>query len=104
MDFELHYKKYAPLKSLLYYTTVTCQKFGFALLSILRCFGRREDIFFPFLGILAGSRLFKSFEFRNGSSMSDEKLVILKFKYLQNKKWLKQAVKSTRIKRNHRTY
>ena len=33
------------------------------------------------------SRLFKSFEFGNGSRMSDESLVILEFKYLQNKKW-----------------
>ena len=31
------------------------------------------------------SRLFKSFEFGNGSRMSDEDLVILEFKYLQNK-------------------
>ena len=28
-----------------------------------------------------------SFEFGNGSRMSDENLVILKFKYLQNNKW-----------------
>ena len=33
------------------------------------------------------SRLLKSFEFGNGSRMSDENLVILEFKYLQNKKW-----------------
>ena len=33
------------------------------------------------------SWLFKSFEFGNGSGMSDENLVILEFKYLQNKKW-----------------
>ena len=32
------------------------------------------------------SRLFKSFEFGNGSRMSDENLVMLEFKYLQNKK------------------
>ena len=31
-------------------------------------------------------RLFKSFKFGNGSRISDEKLVILEFKYLQNKK------------------
>ena len=49
-------------------------------------------------------RLFKSFEFGNGSRMSDEKLVILEFKYLQNKKWQKQAVKSARIKKSYRTY
>ena len=30
---------------------------------------------------------YKSFEFGNGSRMSDENLVILEFKYLQNKKW-----------------
>ena len=44
-------------------------------------------------------RLFKSFEFGNGSRMSNEKLVILEFKYLQNKKWQKQAVKSI-VKKN----
>ena len=33
------------------------------------------------------SRLFKSFEFGNGSRISDEKLVILELKYFQNKKW-----------------
>ena len=33
------------------------------------------------------ARLFKSFEFGNGSRISDEKLVIPEFKYLQNKKW-----------------
>ena len=32
------------------------------------------------------ARLFKSFEFGNGSRMSDKNLVILEFKYLQNKK------------------
>ena len=32
-------------------------------------------------------QLFKSFKFGNGSRMSDENLVILEFKYLQNKKW-----------------
>ena len=47
--------------------------------------------------------LFKSFEFGNGS-MSDEKLVILEFKCLQNKKWLKEALKSTRIRKSYRTY
>ena len=35
---------------------------------------------------LMTSRLFKSFEFGNGSRMSDENLVILESKYLQNKK------------------
>ena len=47
--------------------------------------------------------LFKSFEFGNGS-MSDEKLVILEFKCLQNKKWLKEALKSARIRKSYRTY
>ena len=47
-----------------------------------------------------GARLFKSFEFGNGSRMSDEKLVVPEFKYLQNKKWQKKAVKSARIKKN----
>ena len=47
--------------------------------------------------------LFKSFKFGNGSRMSDENLVILEFKYLQNKKQ-KQAVKSARIKKSYRTY
>ena len=42
--------------------------------------------FFEFVTILGMSRLFKSFEFGNGSRMSDENLVILEFKYLQNKK------------------
>ena len=37
--------------------------------------------------MLVITRLFKSFEFRNGSRISNEKLVILEFKYLQNKKW-----------------
>ena len=50
------------------------------------------------------ARLFKSFEFGNGSRISDEDLVILEFKYLQNKKWYKQAVKSARIKKSYRTY
>ena len=31
IDFEIHYKKYAPLRLLLYYITITCQKSGFAL-------------------------------------------------------------------------
>ena len=50
------------------------------------------------------SRLFKSFEFGNESRISDEKLVLLEFKYLQNKKWQKQAVKSTRTMKSYRTY
>ena len=50
------------------------------------------------------TRLFNSFEFGNGNRMFDEKLAILEFKYFQNKKWQKQAVKSTRIKKSYRTY
>ena len=50
------------------------------------------------------TRLLKSFEFGNGSRMSGENLAILEFKYLQNKKWQKQAVKSARIKKSYRTY
>ena len=33
------------------------------------------------------SRLFKSFKFGSGSRISGKNLVILEFKYLQNKKW-----------------
>ena len=50
------------------------------------------------------TRLFKLFEFGNGSTMSDENFVILEFKYLQNNKWQKQAVKSARIKKSYRTH
>ena len=50
------------------------------------------------------SRLFKSFEFGNGSRMFDENLVVLEFRYIHNKIWQEQAVKSTRIKNNYRTY
>ena len=35
---------------------------------------------------IAPTGLFKSLEFRNRSRMSDEKFVILQFKYLQKKK------------------
>ena len=38
MDVEMHYKKYTPLKSLLYYITTTCQKFSFALFLYLEIF------------------------------------------------------------------
>ena len=34
-----------------------------------------------------GTWLLKSFEFGDGSRISDEKLIILEFKYQQNKKW-----------------
>ena len=40
----------------------------------------------------------------NGSRMSNKNLAILEFKYLQNKKWLKQAIKSARIKMSYRTF
>ena len=50
------------------------------------------------------TRLFKSFGFGNGSRMSGENLAILEFKYLQNTKCQKQAVKSARIKKSYRTY
>ena len=49
-------------------------------------------------------RLLKSFEFENGSRMSEKNLVMLEFKYLQTKKWQKQAVKSARVKKSYRTY
>ena len=39
------------------------------------------------VGYFIMARLFKSFEFGNGSRMSDKNLVMLEFKYLQNKKW-----------------
>ena len=39
------------------------------------------------------SRLFKSFEFGNRSRMSDVKLVIIEFKYLQNKKMVEASCK-----------
>ena len=38
------------------------------------------------------------------AGMSDQKLAILEFTYLQNKKWQKQAVKSTRTRKSYRTY
>ena len=36
--------------------------------------------------------------------MSDKKLVTFEFKYLENKKWYKEAVKSTRTRKSYRTY
>ena len=48
MDFEMHYKEYAPLKSLLYYITITCLVLHY--FSNLRYFGWREGIFAPFRG------------------------------------------------------
>ena len=60
------------------------------------CLVNAQHIYFP--------RLFKSFEFGDGSSMSDAKIVLLEFKYLQNKKRQKKAVKSTRKKNSYRTY
>ena len=50
------------------------------------------------------AQVFRSFEFGNGSRMSNKNLVILEFKYLQNKKWYKYAVKTARIKKRYRTY
>ena len=48
--------------------------------------------------------LFKSFEFGNGSRMSDEIAVIFCHKFViscpQNRKWQKQAIKNIRIKKN----
>ena len=53
------------------------------------------------VGELFGTRMtFKSFEIGSGSKMSDEKLTILEFKYLQKKKWYKQAVKSPRTRKS----
>ena len=39
------------------------------------------------VNLQAFPQLFKSFEFGNGSRMSDKNLTILEFIYLQNKKW-----------------
>ena len=69
------------------------------------CFNLRvlyctPNLFCPFDHL----RLFKSFEFGNGSRMSDEKLVIFEFKYLQNKKWQKQAIKGSRIRKSSKVY
>ena len=38
------------------------------------------------------------------AEISDENLVVLEFKYLQNKKWWKQAVKSARIYKEEELY
>ena len=43
------------------------------------------------------SWLLRSFKFGNGSRMSNEKLVILEFKYLQKKKKLKTSCKATML-------
>ena len=45
--------------------------------------------------------LFKSFKFESGGRMFVKDLVILEFKYVQNKKWLKPAVKSARTKKRN---
>ena len=37
MDFEIHYKKYDPLKSFSY-TTITCENISFALFLYLKIF------------------------------------------------------------------
>ena len=57
-----------------------------------------------YLLLFIGTRLFKSFEFGSASKMSDEKLTLLEFKYLQNKRWYKRAVKITRARKRYRTY
>ena len=36
--------------------------------------------------------------------MSDENLVMLEFENIQDKKWLKQAVRSAGINKRYRTY
>ena len=47
-----------------------------------------NNLILPFkLSQVSVTQLFKSFEFGNGSRMSDENFVLLEFKYLQNKKW-----------------
>ena len=43
---------------------------------------RKGHFLSPILNFVIPPRLFKSFEFGNGSRMSDENLVILEFKYL----------------------
>ena len=48
MNFEMHYQKHAPLKSLFYYTTKHVKNSVLHYFSILRYFGRREDIFASF--------------------------------------------------------
>ena len=65
---------------------------NFKLLASSQCFSQKA----PWL--------FESFRFGNRSRMSDKNLVILEVKYLQNKKWQRQAVKSARIKKILRTY
>ena len=54
--------------------------------------------------VLHLSRLFQSFKFGNGSKMSDENHVILEFKYLKNKKWQKQTVKSASAVKSYTIY
>ena len=54
--------------------------------------------------VLHLSRLFQSFKFGNGSKMSDENHVILEFKYLKNKKWQKQTVKSASAVKSYAIY
>ena len=45
------------------------------------------EIFPTLIEVFIRPQLFKSFEFGNGRRISDENLLILEFKYLQNKKW-----------------
>ena len=54
MDFEMNYKKYAPLKSLLHYITIHVKNLVLHFFSNLRYLGRHEGIFCPFSGIFVG--------------------------------------------------
>ena len=61
-------------------------RYNHANLSNRRLFWKSLLPFFRRIYALHGCSI-KSFKFWNGSRMFDEKLVILEFKYLQNKKW-----------------
>ena len=57
-----------------------------------KCFRNKYQQFSAYFGQIFAFptprlQLFISFKFGNGSQISDNKLVILEFKYLQNKKW-----------------
>ena len=49
--------------------------------------GHKQRIYRKYYLLMLPSWLLKSFEFANGSRISDEDLAKLEFKYLQNKKW-----------------
>ena len=73
--------------------------YGTYFLTFVRSLGHRDQVQvlenrYTQVSKVLGIQLFKSFEFGNGSRMSDKNLVILEFKYLQNKIWQKQAVKT----------